>query len=126
MKNRQLMRLNLVSHKGQVKTIDCIAPGQVILLEDRTTEESFGGWVDLDEIEFIELTEEWLLKFGFRFDSIDWEFPNESIFFIGYYSSKFCLGSGSDGVTKENYIHYVHQLQNLYFALTGQELTIKN
>jgi len=66
MKNRQLMRLNLVSHKGQVKTIDCISPGQVILLEDRNTEESFGGWVDLDEIEFIELTEEFLLKFGFK------------------------------------------------------------
>jgi len=81
--------------------------------------------VSLDRLEPIPLTEDWLLKFGFRFDSIDWEFPKDSIFFIGWYAGKFCLGSGSDGVTKENYIEYVHQLQNLYFALTNEELEVK-
>ena len=74
----------------------------------------------------IPLTEEWFLKFGFQFDTIDWQFPKNSVYFIGWYAGKWRLGTHSDGVLKETYFEYVHQLQNLYFALTGEELNIKN
>ena len=83
------------------------------------------------DVEGIPLTEEWLIKFGFKqgnsmnfywnklirdninisIDPDDGEvwvcdiFDNESIILTE--------------------IKYVHQLQNLYFALTGKELTIK-
>jgi len=123
MKNRQLKRLNLVLHNGKIKTIDCIAPGQVILLEDRKTEESFGGWVDLDEIEFIPLTEEWVLKLGFK---------NKTIYIKGiclYLVNEGMSGGFQDneyGINEYVDIKYVHQLQNLYFALTGEELTLNN
>lgn len=69
---------------------------------------------DLDFFEPIPLTEEWLLKFGFR----------ES----NKYLVKYRLGLKKRG---DNYfydnisIQYVHSLQNLYFALTDEELTIK-
>ena len=70
----------------------------------------------------IQLTEEWLLKFGFKEDGTrpDWcdllssyNIGNDKIQYLRNESWK-CLK-----------IRYVHQLQNLYFALTGQELTIK-
>ena len=73
------------------------------------------------------LTEEWLLKFGFE------KIKMESILYSKY--SKGDLGgieidlrkSEIEGwqITYCNYvIQHVHQLQNLYFALTGEELTI--
>lgn len=70
----------------------------------------------------IPLTEEWLLKFGFNFDGIDWQFPEDSVYFIGWYAGKWCLGTQSDGVLKETYFEYVHELQNLFCALKGVEL----
>ena len=75
----------------------------------------------------IPLTEKWLLKFGF--DKI----KMESILYSKY--SKGYLGgieidlrkSEIEGwqITYCNYvIKYVHQLQNLYFALTNEELIL--
>jgi len=72
----------------------------------------------------IPLTEEWLIKFGFvregmltmRLDKFTCYCEEDD------YIDNFCLGHIElfDVVPK-----YVHQLQNLYFALTGKELTIK-
>ena len=70
----------------------------------------------------IPLTEEWLIKFGFERNLKDGSFQHRSPFpFTVYFdgarlSVKFYQG---------NELNYVHQLQNLYFALTGEELTIK-
>ena len=67
------------------------------------------------EVKPIPLTEEWLLKFGFENKKIR----------IGVYdlivvlpNSAFYNGCGFP-------CKYVHQLQNLYFAITGEELTMK-
>lgn len=67
----------------------------------------------------IELTEEWLLKLGFIIDN-GW-------FKIGYlklFPIRDLYYRAIVPITKD--IKYVHQLQNLYFALTGEELTIKS
>ena len=75
----------------------------------------------------IPLTEEWLLKFGFEGNSI---FGANIKYKIGYFEVWY-FGE-PDRYMLENlknmrvYIEYVHQLQNLYFALTGTELLIKN
>lgn len=77
--------------------------------------------LEVDELirNFIQLTDEWLLKFGFveefenKFykNSIAIEiFENECIVYLG------------DFVDLS--IKYVHQIQNLYFAMTGEELAI--
>ncbi|WP_223559578.1 hypothetical protein [Chryseobacterium lathyri] len=79
----------------------------------------------------IELTEEWLLKFGFEIEKSN----SHCIAFNENYEHELQLDKEFE--TKENcwnitkygggyrLIYYVHQLQNLYFALTGEELTIK-
>lgn len=77
----------------------------------------------LDALEPIPLTEEWLLKFGFykagESDGVKWfnlnddwelELGEEIFFWVEDYPAE---------------VKYVHSLQNLYFALTGTELTLK-
>ena len=90
-------------------------------------------WIELDQFEPIKLTEEWLVKFGLlgtsisstkknywskeRDFSIDVEFTfvnDELLYFYVLCQNR-----------KTN-IQYVHQLQNLYFALTGEELQVNN
>ena len=89
--------------------------------------------VDGSEFKPIPITEEWLVKFGFISDGIKhlthsihkltvdvrlilmyqivYEQPEISTLYI-------------KGIQLISTITYVHQLQNLYYALTGKELTI--
>jgi len=76
----------------------------------------------------IPLTEEWLLKLGLK-KNYDGNYGGDFDFSIEPKSFDVIV-SGAAGW--ENYeraigkpLSYVHQLQNLYFALTGEELTIK-
>jgi hypothetical protein len=84
----------------------------------------------LDKIEPIPLTEEWLLKFGFVIGSLKncyfkaWGKNGvESIVYEYHYKGGFEYELGTHTF---KVIEYVHQLQNLYFALTGNELIIKD
>lgn len=81
------------------------------------------GEVQYHNIHPIPLTEEWLLKFGFVKvrDYPVFRLNGLQIEFNGFDSE---WGAGL--LDKKTIIKYVHQLQNLYFALTGKELTIKN
>ena len=78
----------------------------------------------LENIEPIPLTEEWLTKLGLEFSGLYWEVDSVNFELIndgdGYYNGV-NVGEYSHGIE----IKYVHQLQNLYFALTGTELEIK-
>jgi hypothetical protein len=76
--------------------------------------------INLEDVKPIPLTEEWLLKFGFEYSDLNgdsglWKIPPFQIY--GKYN-QFLYDYRLD-------VNYVHQLQNLYFALTGEELTIK-
>ena len=78
------------------------------------------GEFPIDKINSIPLTEEWLLKFGFEKDN-ELNFVKFS-FKVHFWSNYNSYMYGWIGGNIE--IKYVHQLQNIYFALTGQELTI--
>ena len=72
----------------------------------------------------IPLTEEWLVKFGFEYTEIHEGFNQ-------YRKDLLNLSITPNGFEifltfKWINIKHVHQLQNLYFALTGEELTIKD
>ena len=88
--------------------------------------DSIISWRSIDEppnythssIEPIPLTEEWLLKFGFVKDKLtnfDYYKDDFEIHLPNYFKYK-------DSIL--NKIKHVHQLQNLYHALTGKELKI--
>lgn len=76
----------------------------------------------------IPLTEEWLLKFGFE-KKADYQFSNMQLVveFWKILNKKidvrFKINVNESVIICE--IHYVHQLQNLYFALCGEELELK-
>lgn len=81
----------------------------------------------ISELKPIELTEEILLKCGFkkidhhRFKIIPSQF--EFYYTISVHDNCFRIYVG-DSIICANVIFYLHQLQNLYFALTNQELEI--
>lgn len=67
------------------------------------------------------LTEEWLLRFGYiKGAGVRW--AGKGTFDLFEYRNEFTY-KVSDGV--ELIIKTVHQLQNLFYALTGDELVIK-
>jgi hypothetical protein len=87
-----------------------------------------------DDFRAIPLTEEWLLKFGFsttdykngyigidhKVGGIITDFVLTYPLVIGEFQKHFIW---EDSKFKYNELKYVHQLQNLYFALTNEELT---
>ena len=84
----------------------------------------------IELFEPILLTEEWLLKFGFEKSNLD---EDNAWLELKYRYLKFSSDESVEfkkvylTINKMDIIcKYVHQLQNLYFALTGEELTIKN
>lgn len=76
----------------------------------------------------IPLTEQWLIDFGFE------KFGDNSSFYLGCYEKGFIFDRYDStqariwwrgrymGICQR--LEYVHQLQNLYFALTGEELQL--
>ena len=94
----------------------------------------------------IPLTKEWLLKLGFA----NYQWCENSAFiklecgkslYLRFYSDKWSCRKADIGKDEKGFyiknttkntvleagkLKHVHQLQNLFFALTGEELTVKN
>jgi hypothetical protein len=67
----------------------------------------------------VKLTEEWLLKFGFIKSSDNNYYKGDKFTIYNRFENFGLIG----GLLSWKEFKYVHQLQNLYFALTGKELT---
>lgn len=79
------------------------------------------------DFEPIPLTEEWLLKFGF---SCEAKMGGDGVEFRVYHFDVLTFNTNHGWWYKvlrinDTPLEYVHQLQNFYFALTGEELTLK-
>ena len=87
---------------------------------------------DWGKVEPIPLTEEWLTKLGFKQTEKIAQKIIRSVGRLGVlnvekskpFEIKLSYWVDDDGILISK-IKYVHQLQNLYFALTGEELEIK-
>lgn len=84
------------------------------------------------EVEPIPLTKEWLERFGFEREEeyyeggmIDYRMilMKNSLEFVSFWESEDITGVNQCQTGVD--VDYVHQLQNLYFALTGEELELK-
>lgn len=74
----------------------------------------------------IELTEEWLIKLGFK-KRADGDFDLLEYSEVDIVISGLLDGWKCDGIWfSVNHLQYIHQLQNLYFTLTGEKLTLKS
>lgn len=88
--------------------------------------DSINGY-ELNKVIPIPLTEEWLVRFGFKMASGGISYNKDD---LNIYLGDTIL-SGDEGATFFNCWRlldhspkHVHQLQNLYFALTGEELEL--
>lgn len=127
MKATELRIGNKVSTKDQAGefTVSEFTHDGVFFLEKDTDGQSSRTFEYLTPIP---LTEEWLLlRFGFS--KATWSGDIDESDIDGYVldnsfwlDNQFVLFRWTETLVK---IQYVHQLQNLYYALTGEELTIK-
>ena len=108
---------------GEITTVESIVDGAINYSLD------YGAlWTDeeycFENLNPIPITEEWLFKFGFVFDDVAEYFTEEKVY-IKYYNEfgiKIDIeGLFYNGIYRQK-LQYVHQLQNLYFALTQKEL----
>lgn len=76
--------------------------------------------IDYSELMPLTLDEEWFDKFGFNYRKYNEHDKDGIQFFYDYNEKEYWL----DGFSNCR-IKYVHQLQNLHFALTQTELEIK-
>lgn len=136
MKSTELRIGNYIEKNGCIATVEIIN-GEVD--EIFFLGEDFYYSDHAKDIDPILLNEEWLVKFGFkkmyeenkdgRILRDDWFFKVDDFLCISIesdFSLAICSDEHfSDTVAPSTYIKYVHQLQNLYHALCGEELTIK-
>jgi hypothetical protein len=105
-----------------------------ITIEGKENTRSFH--LSINHLNPIPLTEEWLLKFGFKeqigFSKIigldllkSFEVAHNDLDKWYCYFRNFNKGLLDDFVLLRSDLKHVHQIQNLYFALTNEELTIK-
>ena len=79
---------------------------------------SINGYYE-KEVIGIELTKKWLLDFGFEVKGAEPDFWEKENFSGSFFSGEFQLTWYELAPCK-----YVHQLQNLFFAITGEELEL--
>ena len=89
-------------------------PNNKEVIEVEKISNFFVNGLGISAIEPIPLTEELLFKFGFEKAENGFWCPNETLSYRDGY-----FGFGTDRHTK---LDFVHQLQNLYFALTNKQL----
>lgn len=112
---------NLVQDGDVVRVVESITPTGI------NFSNYYEGYseCDISYISGIPITEEWLERSGFN--------KNKDKYVLGqlYINSTFSLWYEGIDETGEEFelcyvtLKYVHQLQNLYFVLKGEELTIQ-
>ena len=125
MKANELRIGNYLNGKQGHVVISEIRINNSVKIHDNTS--SFSVGICLTPIE---LTEEWLEKLGFKcILDISYSFPKPyDNLELAYYGSINGFKKGwviNKLFGLSNGIKYVHELQNLYFALTGEELTVE-
>lgn len=123
MKASELRIGNLANYKGEVIKIEGFSKTTFYYI---VGDMLFSVINDIDKLEPIQLTGEWLLKLGFE-QYYDHENDIHSMkkHFFSFVSPSMISVNNQYLIFEENNIKYVHQIQNLYFALTSEELTIK-
>jgi len=88
------------------------------------------GYV-IEMVKPIPLTEEWLLNFGFETYTTEkskvYKLGNFMVTYVlkGRFAGNKYLKAFNISFSEFGHIKHVHTLQNLYFALTGEELQIR-
>lgn len=114
---------NLAERDGNLLKVIRISKDGIVNYD--LIKKSQGIHVNSGNVVAIKLTEEWLIKLGFNKlnNSNEWYVIKQNDFELSIHLSgnEICFGSGNV-FFKGNFKH-IHTIQNLYFALTGKELS---
>jgi hypothetical protein len=92
-------------------------------------------WLNIEAIKPLDLTEEWLLNLRFKFSTLDRDFRLFPTFETQIIADVIDGFASAMFYTKTIHTEYkpiylpitsVHKLQNLYFALVGEELVLQD
>jgi hypothetical protein len=113
MKANELRIGNKVSFEGSIVTVNTISDDEVTFSDYASLD-----YPQIEDISGIELTEEWLVMLGFTLiNRVDYE-SNCGVLELEETDAGYLFDS-------RIIINSLHSLQNLYFALTGEELKLK-
>ena len=123
----RLNNLVMVNYKTDLLSkVTWIQEGSINVTFDRQPDLVNGIVCSVNDLIPIPLTEEWLIKFGFKKYNLEgysvhfrYEHPKLHSTVTAIYNSDFSIKL--DNVARG--IKYVHQLQNIYFALINKELS---
>lgn len=129
--NKRIVKVESLDSSGiNIEACGGYYPGDCSIEHDAY----FEKWnSSIKQVTPITLTEEWLLKFGFEetgnqnFEITIKEFGNRKISFtkmMDEWGLGLIFNDGKRVPIFPTNIYFVHQLQNLYFALTGEELKL--
>ena len=114
---------------GEEQEFTCVCTVGTLDIFDQT---EHAIWVEggvereyYDEFRPIPLTEQWLLDFGFGKDDFCGMYVSYELNLIKIiHDNKNNTLLVDNLIGKKLFVEYAHQLQNLYFALTGEELQL--
>lgn len=125
-----------ISTTGKIKKVVEIYHTDKISLDIRGIDHSgYYGIFRIDEVEGVPITEDRLLALGFLKDykkgyiGIDVhnsDFVLTAPQVMGEWQENYAFQYTAGNLSKFRELKYIHQLQNLYFALTGEELYFKS
>jgi hypothetical protein len=119
--NKELRIGNLVDLGNRIAKINEIYHRACTVLDLEETQDTIE---DYERTKPIPLTEDWLLKFGF--DKLPIVFEYKRFYLYKQDNSDIWRLNHSGTNAHITTLKYVHQLQNLYFALTNEELNLKS
>lgn len=124
MKASELRIGNFLLFENEAQEVSSIHSDNTIRLRKTKNDNCHGCYcLDAITIKAIPLTEDWLLKFGFESDGIEWW---TGVLSLGIYKDGLYYCPTEDiHYRRGKEFKYVHQLQNLHHALTDEELIIK-
>lgn len=129
MKTNELRKGNKIKYHDKIITVAGIVRNTIYYESKELCFDSNVG--EYKPFQPIQLTEEWLLKFGFKKIKDTW-ITNKSFHYENGKCWIYLIENGfefelitlSERHNLCNTYKFVHQLQNLYFAITGEELAI--
>lgn len=118
MEVKELRIGNLVNYLGKEYEVSAIGTrNDVIGLKGRPL-------TAMNLVNEIVLTEDWLIALGFEQSNENKDWMIKGNITLTKNGTSVCFGNCGQWVNLRINCKYVHQLQNLYFALTGKELEL--
>lgn len=121
---------NLVweAYSGEMTVFGIVTGGINPRVELRKNEKLPAGSYLIETLHGIKLSPEWLERLGFVLnasrdpESCSFDYMHIGLFYIGEFNGNGWLLNDFDSMPP---MKYVHQLQNLFYSLTGQELKLR-